>query len=426
MKKTQLFENRNILKRVLSWMLLFSILFSGIPVAQAATTITLSDIVSGLAGAQHYGTVAHEFTQYGHAETNVFTDQLYKDADAAFLTSVRGLRTYGDFSIVADLKIYGPHAANSAMEFGLFRKTSSGYEQVSKDTVTISVPADTTNGVWSPVDGIEFSVTDISVKQYGLYVLQIEDNAPVLNNKFNKTELKVHYGDGTTGEPIPITASENSSYVGSIKMGPHMQSEWSSVKMMQSANDDGGKYYTTGYQVEFGPNISLYRRINNTTTYEKITSDYPDAVDKVYIRDSDWPANMYREFSNVAWVPGNGTEEGYWTNCKDPVDFKFNVEKSAASTLSSCLSLSETLATAGGGTMEKNTPVPSGSNGTVFGPEENGKVVTFYTYTVPSNNQIAIGNLRGLPISDNEYVVVNVICPSRDGTIPLAIMKRWQ
>lgn len=132
MKKTQLFENRNILKRVLSWMLLFSILFSTVPVQAAGNPdITLADLFDGLGDAANYGATAITFTELGHAESNVLVEKLVKQAANPILTSGRGQNAGGEYSLVADVTLIGPYDAIDSMTFGVFKKTSSGYSQLS-------------------------------------------------------------------------------------------------------------------------------------------------------------------------------------------------------------------------------------------------------------------------------------------------------
>ena len=442
MKKLQLTDKRNMLGRVMGWLLLFSLIMTVVPQAGAAGSVdTLAGIVSGLGDAAFYGAVTNNFIQKGHSETSILADKITKTVADPFMTSIRGQKVAPKFTLVADINIYGEHDAIDSLTFALFESSGTGYSQVAAiDPVTVTgIPASTDpDGVY-PVTGVEFEITDPSLYTDGLFVFQIDSGDMVKNNNLNTDGLIVHYGDEATGDPLPVMMAPTTTYIGSISLEGGMANS-STVKILQEKGD----YYSSGNEVQFGEGLYLYEK-TASGDYVKITADTDHDVSAVYIHQTaeseggEWTdSNPYKLFqpvtaaneTNVKWKYEDG--KGHWTYYDEPVSFVFVANKSSASTLSSCSDLSKALIHDGGtwaqGAALADSTTGEG-NGTVHGTKDaNGNVVTFYTATCSNTAEAWSGNYPinwnsmgypwwtndGIPISDNEYIVVNVVCPQNE------------
>ena len=158
--------------------------------------------------------------------------------------------------------------------------------------------------------------------------------------------------------------------------------------------------------------------------YVEITENTDVSVDKVYMHQSDW-GGTYSEFSNVKWVYDSETETGSWTFFDDPIEFVFlDTEKNVSDVLNSCARLSAALAPYGGDCIHETEKPKGDSNGSVYSSDGT-NVVTFYKVPLKLDNGNYMVDLKampgmknqwwinnGMPISDNEYIVFNVVVPN--------------
>ncbi|MBO2516170.1 MAG: hypothetical protein CW338_02685 [Clostridiales bacterium] len=420
------------MKRITGWILAAVVLMvtvAALPVgAQAAgTTITHQGIVSALGDALGYGVVADTYVQSGHAETSVFVNHLERNTGDPFTTSGRAHGAAADYVVQADLTIYGAHSAIDDMEFAVFKKVGDSYVQVSNVATAHSgtVAASTNTAKAVTVTGIAFTITDSSAKRAGLYVFQVENGSPVMNGKVNSDKLVVQYGDDAVTPPEPLLATKAGNYIGDMHYAG--SANQNNVRIMQG-NDS---MYSDGYSVDFGEGIYLYERIGNnyvkidpaTTTHSIKKADGKD----IYFREDDWTYTgdrLYKKFENVDYIYENG--EGRFTYYGNPIEFSFdNPAEAATPLLTSASSFSSTLANTNIGgtcTTSSGTAPSGGSNGSVSGPSADGTVVTVYKVDVV-NGQVSLNSIggnygsSGLPISDNEYVILNVVVPYNDNEV---------
>ncbi|MDO5434856.1 MAG: SpaA isopeptide-forming pilin-related protein, partial [Clostridia bacterium] len=432
---------RSMLKTVAALICALMLLTGVIPAGAKTTAptqnpdITYGDLLDmGLAEITSYGVVAEIYHQSGHAETSVAATTVDKKSGDPFMPTVDTLNDQGELIITPTVTVNGAHDAFST-RFALFRKDGNGYARVT-DPVTAQFTA---QGGSETITLSPFSITDQTVKMAGVYLMEVDSSGNyVLNGEIGDHDYTVQYGDEAGVDPLPVQSTQLISYIGSIDLSQGQNT--SDVKLMQGTA-------FPGQRVDFGPNIHLYEK--NGSTYTKVDGSTTHAVSQLYIRDDTWASGVYKQFLNVSYDgAGKFNYGGY--------EIQFGFDKGspegdqdyAAYLLDRATAISQMLAgpeVTGatsdgkpGGTLKNGVKVVSQNandeywgNGTVASWEELGgkygnTTLTFYCVEV-KNGAIDLKDLdptpnteiqnQGVPISDNEYIVINVICPSRDGTI---------
>lgn len=397
------------------------------PVGAAAegTSVTYQAILDGLGDALHYGVVADRYKQEGHAETSAAIDHLERGSGDPYMTSGRAQTAAAAYDIITDVTILGAHDAIDDMEFAVFKKAGSSFVRVSDivsaRTGAIAASSDTTKA--TVISGLRFRVESKEDKNVGLYVMQVENGTFVANGTMNTDNLIVQYGDSAIVDPTPATAAEANNYLGDIDLRDGGQN---SLNLMQGA----GQMYSSGYNITFGKGIYLYEKRGNS--YVKVDMNTTHSVDEIYISQENWNPDkyndLYKKFPNVKYVYENG--EGTFTYYDEPIVFTFDGEKDVAKKLlRSAETVSKDLANAniGGKVVTPMGQRPTGgSNGSVSGPADSeGRVVTVYQLDVVEG-RVSLNSVndaytewtdKGVPISDNEYIVFNVVCPSKNGEV---------
>ncbi|MCQ2458610.1 MAG: hypothetical protein MJ142_07780, partial [Clostridia bacterium] len=396
--------------------------------------ITYGDLLDmGLAEITQYGVVADVYHQSGHAEISAAVTTLDKQSSDPFMPTKDTLNDQGELIITPTVTVSGAHSAFTT-KFALFRKDGTGYTRVT-DPVTAQFTAQSGSETLTLPP---FSITDQTVKMAGVYLMEVDASGDyVLNGEIGDQNYTVQYGDEAGVDPLPIQSTQLISYIG--KIDGKLQDV--DIKLMQGTAFDGQR-------VDFGPNIHLYEKTGSS--YTQVDGSTTHAVSQMYLRDDTWPEGVYKQFLNVTYDgSGKFNYGGY--------DIQFGFDKGspegtdqdyAAYLLDKATALSQLMAGPDvtgatsdgkpGGRLKNGVEVVSKNandeywgNGTVASWEELGgkfgnTTLTFYSVDV-KNGSINLKDLdptpnseiqnKGLPISDNEYIVINVICPSKTGTI---------
>ena len=436
MKKLQFFEKHNMLKRGVSWVLLLSLLISIVPgpvaLAQAVAPVmnpdfTYGDLLSmGLAEVAGYGVVANTYEQNGHAETSVAVTNLIKNSTDAFMPTIDTLNDKGDLVVTPKVTVSGAHSAFTT-KFALFMKSGTGYTAVT-DPVTATFSAKSGS---ETITLPSMTVTDQSAKMAGLYLMEVDSNDDyILNGGTDDYDYTVQYGEGIA--PLPIVSTQLQNYIGDIAVSSG--ADQINLKLMQGTS-------FAGQSVSFGPGIYLYEKVGNS--YVKVDHNTTHSVSEFYIRDESWTNTSYpyKKFENVTYDgAGNFTYSGY------PIQFNFDVKGSdgttdyASSLVNKAIDLSKAMAGSAvveaaknglpGGdistsAISKNTNGEYWGNGTVASWEDLGgqysyTTTTFYAATV-SNGRVDLSSFGAssnkMALSDNEYAIINVVCPSKTGEV---------
>lgn len=422
-----------MLKRIIAFACAFTIMISCLP-ASAGTTaptknpdLSYGDLIAmGLADITAYGVVAETYHQNGHAETSTAVSTLDKNTGDPFMPTKDTMNDQGDLVITAKVTVNGAHSAFTT-KFALFTKSGTTYTRVT-DPVTASFTAKSGS---ETLDLEPFTITDQATKVAGVYLMEVDQSGNyVLNGATGDQSYTVQYGDDAAVDPLPIKSTQLVNYIGKIDIDEQNVRNSNNIKLMQ-----GDSF--SGQRVDFGPNIHLYEKIGNS--YYVVDNTTTHAVSQLYLRDDTWTVTgeyAYKKFENVTYDgAGTFTYGGY------EIQFGFDVTDPVPTLLSNAVDISEALAgpavtsvTGGlpGGTLAHSRTTVSQTdeneywgNSTVASWEEMGgnfeyTALSFYTVDGTSG-RFNVADIIGeqwqpLPISDNEYIVINVICPS-SGTV---------
>lgn len=408
--------------------LVFALQGAGMGVANAAVSatkwslddLTYNNVLSYVDEISPYGVIAHEYYQKDHSEANVFADDVIRNkSNTPFLASTSTQQIMKDFTVEATVTLPEIHLADE-MTFGLYTKNGEKLEYTGINT-TVDVKNKTS------VDLNFGRITNTELMKTELYVRQIENDQYVDQSETNSDSMKVTYG------PAVITGNFSSFYLGSLDM--HSLGQNDAYEIFQ--NDDTTYYH----QMQLGSDIRLYRADGTL-----LPDDSGEPASEVYIWDKDWGEGQARKLKHISYdgenfiIYGKRVIDVVCHNSKDLAGSVYDKESDGVldrmAELSFLLSnIQDKNQTVLGGTSIGNAgdaPISTG-NSTVTGPMDNGSVVSMYhMQTISSGDQYILDLAKlndektttewynkGLPIADNEYIVMNVVCPQKDGTFSL-------
>jgi len=394
-----------------------------------AKDVSLTNLVGYMGPVSQYGVITEHYIQGGHSEANVFADKITREPGRTdpFLASGDTVNATKDSHVQATLTLPEVHVADE-MTFGLFYLDDSGNlvevaHEGSNHRITVDVAGQTAVQLVFP------AVTCHDHMMENLYIRQIENDLPV--DPQNTDGMKITYG------PPVISERRNALYLGDITYtGDDV------FNLFQNANDVG-----VCDVMELGAGIKLYRKTGDNT-FEPITpgTSVGGVVDSIYIHDDSWPADSkYPIINNLIF-----DEDGKFklSESKYEIDVVY-LEKPAEGKKNKAEELLDDLAELSyklsnselgiGGALKDgmklgDLPV-EGGNSTVTGSTEDGAVLSLYhagltatstsedyyvdmSMLAPTSPQTGWAN-GGLPIADNEYVIINVVVGGPDGVLHL-------
>ena len=124
-----------------------------------------------------------------------------------------------------------------------------------------------------------------------------------------------------------------------------------------------------------------------------------------------------------AKLAGMRFANGVFFKGNDTIIISYTAETSrAADLLADAEAYSKRLGNIGGGEITSLTPNPEGTS-TVHGPvTDDGHVLSLYDVEVGADGIFRVKDdmgWDGIPVAEKEYVIINLICPSKDGTIAM-------
>jgi len=381
-----------------------------------ADEVTYANLLKGLDDAAATGIVAETFIQNGHSEANVIVDEVYRNTEDPFLISGRAAASM-PFEARATLTLPEAHLAEE-MVFGLYTKEGPNYKATGI-TKKVKVAGET------EVE-IDFGrITDETLRLQELYIFQVENGAIVKENGTNLAGLSPEYGPGVH------TGADGIVYIGKLSYAKQPGSNRCTL-FQGEGSYDREKFQGAVTELKLGPTVRLYAKDFFGTYWPMNDSkgmNFP--ANQIYIRDSSWDESWgYQLLADV-------THNGYSYQLYGEHDFTVTYEKDATKAkklLDQLENLSYNLANSElgiGGICLQNpgsTPLETG-NSTVTGTITDGKVVSLYTvpvingkvqatsYMIPGYSQPSQWTSQGLPIAENEYVVINVVVPDGVDTI---------
>ncbi|MBR6667990.1 MAG: Cna B-type domain-containing protein, partial [Clostridia bacterium] len=373
----------------------------GVPVAHAVTvdSLTVGNLFGSLGEATQYGVVAREWDQGGHAETNACVDVLDRHVNTVF--SNTGSTYFHALGYVLEAEVTAPaNTSLNGMTFALFKESEDGTGLVLIDGSRITLDADVSTATltWD-IDGLSDDALK-DLKNTRLYVRQVNaDGTYVDEAARNEANLVVNYG------PSISASAYNSNYFGKIYYP-------------DGVPDSIGIFNTTGNTpgIVLGAETRLYYQ-NSAGEYVQFDPE-DTTINTQYVM-----VNVYYgepEQMTYAKLDGISVKDGVFTKNGDVIKISYSDETSrAADLLEDAEAYSKYLGNLGGGEITSLTPNPEGSS-TVHGPLENGQVVSLYDVEVGADGVFKVKDdmgWDGIPVAENEYVVINLICPSKDGEV---------
>nr|MBR4281065.1 Cna B-type domain-containing protein [Clostridia bacterium] len=386
----------------------------GVPDAQAAVvdSLTVSNMFDSLGESTQYGVVAREWDQDAHAETNACVDLMDRHTNTVF--SNTGSTYFHALGYTLEADVAAPQSLQG-MTFALYKLSDDGasYVKCEGTDITIDQDVETTTLTWE-IDSKNGNTLG-ELKNTRLFVMQVNnaDGTYVEDGGTNEADLIVTYG------PSVSASAYNSNYIGKMYY-PKKMSENDSIGIFNTTENTPG--------IEFGADTRLYykqevRAEDGTISYEYVEIDPNDKtlnVDAVlvnyYYGDQSDPEMAY------AKLDGIGFHNGVFSKSGNVINISYSDDTGRAdSLLNDAEKYSQELANMGGGEITSLTPNPNGGS-TVTGPvdEETGSVMSIYDVEIGEDGIFTCledMGWDGIPVAENEYVVVNLICPTKDGTV---------
>ncbi len=414
----------------------------GIPAAQAETInqLTVDYLFDGLGSALYYGIVAEDFYQRNHAETSVFVDRLFKYHPDPFLNTETTYMYGQAYPLYATVS--APEGESlQGMEFALFQANGSALTMCDETIFKVTEDTNVTAVGWKLDE-------DSPYLRENLFIRQVEKdgagNYVVVNEGAqNQAQLTVSYG------PSVSSAAPSSSYIGYVQSDQRNDSiNFYNAKEHNPPIEfgpDARLVVITGMEW-VGPNFWDYKNVYSDVTDGTFAYGYQDFwgnwvnTAEVYLEYvDDNGQKVYSKFDGIHYEYANNQGRFYvgeGDNKQYMTITSTNENDKAAKLLEKARAFSEELGNIGQGGVDKWSLSNPGKdslsskaepsilgNSTVTGPEdENGNVVSLYTVKATGGNfdqwalKDAIGQQKVL-IAPNEYIVFNVVCESKDGTV---------
>ncbi len=394
----------------------------GIPKARAAEgvdSLTVDSIFDSLGAALEYGTVAREWTQGAHAETNACVDVMNRLTNTIF--SNTGSTYFHALGYELQADVSAPENPKG-MVFALFKQNKDGtdYTMCPGTEKTMAAGVTATTLTWNIGDKDDASVSEL--KNTRLFVMQVENGTYVKDGTKNEAELIVTYG------PSVSASAYNTNYIGKMFYPATKNAETGEYIPPLGEGDSVAVFNTTSYSpgIEFGPETRLYYRQDKyneetgKTEAEYIEIDPNDTTLDIgtvlvnyYYGDENDPSEAYAKLDDLSF------KNGVFIKGEDVINISYKQEEGYAKTLvSNAGEYAQELANMGGGEITSLTPNANGGS-TVVGPkDENGNVVSLYEAEVGADGVFSVKadmGWAGIPVAENEYVIINVICSTENG-----------
>ncbi|MBQ6950047.1 MAG: Cna B-type domain-containing protein, partial [Clostridia bacterium] len=386
------------------WMAIVLMLMTGMTPAMAKGDViidhlTVDYIFDSLGDAVNYGVVARVWKQNDHAETNACVDLHYRLVNTVFAPTDKTYGYTSDYILTADIS--APESLQG-MTFALFKQQGNGYVKCTGTDITVGEDINSTTLEWDVDDELNGS---------RLFVMQVDDDGYVENGDTNSDGLVVSYG------PSISSSVNNNIYIGKV----YYEQEY-------GMNDAMGIFNVTTYSptLIFGKDTRLFVYVDvEDENGQKYKDFVPLELNKLdqYDGESVYVNYYYGDINNPQMgrmkLQGAVINDGVITIDGNIINVEYtNYDSYADSLIDQAEIFSQELANLGGGVITSLTPDPTGSS-TVTGPVDNEYVVSVYDVEVGENDTLGPEDLGvpGIPVAENEYVVVNVICNSRDGEV---------
>ena len=415
--KTVLGDREMLKKAKVAFLLIMALVFAlqSVPVAQAEVInkLTAEYIFDSLGDAVNYGVVTREWEKRAHAETSACVEELYWFNEDNFANSDNTYAHSTGYPL--DVVISAPAGMNlQGLEFALFEKDASGWKMCPGTKQSVGTAGNSASLEWDVAD------------QYGnsrIYVMQVDANGNPIEDSVG--EVDITYG------PSLSTEAKNDNYVGKI-ISPGTFAEIQFFNMLDYfpsvtfgpvtrlyADDKGQVELKPGQAGDYGMVYINYFYPEGYTIDKNNDQQREDLMNGVYPL-----TETYAKFGGFAFKDGHLVKDNkiVYFDYEDRTDFVDDL-------LYDAFLLSKELGNMGGGELDSTEVKPEGGS-SVTGPvDAKGHVVSLYDVEVgmekdkDGNYTFSLGedtSIDGIPVAGNEYVIVNLICPSKDCSVKMS------
>ncbi|MBQ3155717.1 MAG: Cna B-type domain-containing protein, partial [Clostridia bacterium] len=397
---------------VLICTLIFMVQGFAVPAAKAQgdviiNELTAESIFADLGDALNYGTVAREWDQAAHSETSACVDVLDRHTNTVFANT--DSTYFHAMNYKLEVKVSAPQSLQG-MSFALYRFDGEKYVRCEGTEKTVTDNVKSTDLTWEVKEDL---------KNTRLYVFQTDGDGYVADGQQNGLGLQVNYGASVSA------SARNDNYIGKIVIHQPM-----------GEGDSMGFFNTfkNSPSLTFGPETrAYYKEFNQETQQYEYIEIIPGVTEKdvgsvlvnyYYTADKDYSAADgddgltmgYTKMDGLSYVDGQFVRNG-----NQVVGVRY-MEKGgyADKLLDNAEKFSKEVANLGGGEITSLTPDTTGGS-TVTGPvTDDGYVVSLYDAEVGADGIFQVKKdmgWDGIPVAENEYVIINLICPSKDGKV---------
>ena len=400
---------------VLICTLIFMVQGFAVPAAKAQgdviiNELTAESIFADLGDALNYGTVAREWEQNAHAETSACVDYMDRYVNTIFANTDNTYFHAMNYTLEVDIS--APQSLNG-MEFALYKYENGAYVRCTGTEKTVTSNATHATLTWEIGDDL---------KNTRLYVFQTDGDGYIENGTANSEGMTV------TNGPSLSSSAHNNNYIGKIIY--HAQ---------HGDGDSMGIFNTTDYSpsLTFGPETrAYYKKWNQELQKDEyfvidpndkdldvqnvlINYYYTDKADFDPATDNDSLKMGYMKMDGMSFVNGQFVKSG------EVIGVTYVEEGGYADKLlDNAEKVSKKWGNMGGGEITSLVPDTTGGS-TVTGPvTDDGYVVSMYDMEVGADGIFQVKNdtgWNGIPVAENEYVIINLICPSKDGNVTMGI-----
>lgn len=404
-------------KAKVAFLLIMALVFAlqSVPVAQAAGDVIIQDLTAqsifdDLGDALNYGTVAREWEQNAHAETSACVDYMDRYTNTIFANT--GSTYFHAMNYTLEVGVSAPKDVRG-MEFALYKFEDGEYVRCPGTEQTITSSGNSATLTWEIGD---------ELKNTRLYVFQTDGDGYIEDGQQNGQGMTV------TNGPSLSSSAHNNNYIG--KMIFHSQ---------KGEGDSLGIFNTTDYSpsLTFGPETRAYHKkwnqelqkdeyfVIDPNDKDLVVNDvlinyyYTDQADFDPARDDANLKMGYMKMDGMSFVNGKFVKSG------DVIGVTYVEEGGYADKLlDQAEKVSKEWGNLGGGEITSLTPDTTGGS-TVTGPvTDDGYVVSLYDMEVGEDGIFQMQKdtgWNGIPVAENEYVIINLICPSKDGKVKMGI-----
>ncbi len=433
-------------KAKVAFLLIMALVFAvqSMPVAEAEVInkLTAEYIFDSLGDALNYGTVAREWEQNAHAETSVCVDDWERFSDEVFANSDNTYFHAMAYDLEAEISA---SKSLQGMTFALYRETANGYERCEGTENTISDNTTSTVLTWRIGE---------ELKNTRLYVFRTNGDGYIQEGSQVGLDMKLTYG------PSVGASAQNENYIGKII-----------YHTKKGEGDTMGVFNTSDYSptLVFGPETRAYYKkwnqelqkdeyfvidpnnknliVDDSNGSVLVNYYYSDKADYDPAIDGDSNLQMgYMKLDGLSFVNGVFYRGGGNGQPGKIIHVRYVDEDSYADELvTNAEKFSKELGNMGGGELNSVVVNPDGGS-SVTGPvDAEGHVVSIYdievgttetqkdsktgeecyVFTLDQSSKHPDASVDGIPVANNEYVIVNLICPSKDCAVMMTKVQYY-